>query len=58
LRALSTTLPIVIPTAALVISNMTTLQALEAENILLFSSQGMVLMFLKETVINCGVVII
>jgi hypothetical protein len=52
LRALATALSIVIPTATLAISNMATFQALEAEIVFLFRSQGMVLMFLKETVIN------
>jgi hypothetical protein len=55
LRALATALSIVIPTATLAISNMATLQLLEVESILLFRSQGMVLMFLKEMIINCGV---
>jgi hypothetical protein len=48
-------LSIVIPIATLTISNMATLRELEAEIILLFRIQGVVLIFLKETVVNCGV---
>jgi hypothetical protein len=34
---------------------MYTLQALEAQNILLLRGESMIFMFLKETVINCSV---
>jgi hypothetical protein len=55
LRALFTPLSIIIPTATSAIYNMATLQTLEAESILLLRSQGMILAFLEETVINCSI---
>jgi hypothetical protein len=55
LRALSTAFSIFIPTTTLAIYNMATIQALEVESIIMLRSQGVVLMFLKEKVINRGV---
>jgi hypothetical protein len=50
--ALVTALSIVIPVATLAISNMATLTTIESESIFLFRSHGMILVFLKEKVIN------
>jgi hypothetical protein len=51
----TTTLPIVIYTSTLVISNMAALQALQVKSVLLFRGQSMIFMLFKETVINCSV---
>jgi hypothetical protein len=55
LRTLVTALYMFIPTTTLAISNMATPQMLAAEIILLLRSQGMVTVFLEETVINYGI---